>query len=68
MLKKKKDELLHGHNHDGIDRRPKCIAWAGSGTLCVLQGGVLKFYSFSTFRKKCLPCDRAKHVDGSLVW
>jgi 3',5'-cyclic-AMP phosphodiesterase len=28
-----KDEILHDHNHDGIDRRGflKCMAWAGTG-------------------------------------
>ena len=46
---KKKDEILHDHNHDGIDRRGflKCMAWAGTGALCVMQGGVLKSYSLS---------------------
>ena len=45
----KKDEILHDHNHDGIDRRGflKCMAWAGTGALCVMQGGVLKSYSLS---------------------
>ena len=44
-----KNEILHDHNHDGIDRRGflKCMAWAGTGTLCLLQGGVLKSYSLS---------------------
>jgi len=34
-------------NHDGIDRRGflKCMAWAGTGTLCLIQGGVLKSYA-----------------------
>jgi Icc protein len=43
----KKDEILHDHNHDGIDRRGflKCMAWAGTGTLCVIQGGVLKSFA-----------------------
>ncbi|MBZ5657988.1 MAG: metallophosphoesterase [Acidobacteriia bacterium] len=42
-----KDEILYDHNHDGIDRRGflKCMAWAGTGALCVLQGGVLKSYA-----------------------
>lgn len=47
---KKDDNLLaHDHNHDGIDRRGflKCMAWAGTGALCVMQGGVLKSYSLS---------------------
>jgi 3',5'-cyclic-AMP phosphodiesterase len=45
----KKDEILHDHNHDGIDRRGflKCMAWAGTGAFCVIQGGVLKSYSLS---------------------
>ena len=42
-----KDEILHDHNHDGIDRRGflKCMAWAGTGALCVMQGGVLRSYA-----------------------
>lgn len=46
----KKDELLHDHNHDGIDRRGflKCMAWAGTGAFCVMQGGVLKSFSLSS--------------------
>jgi 3',5'-cyclic-AMP phosphodiesterase len=49
MPQNKKDEILHDHNHDGIDRRGflKCMAWAGTGALCVMQGGVLKSYSMS---------------------
>jgi Icc protein len=44
-----KDEILHDHNQDGIDRRGflKCMAWAGTGAFCVMQGGVLKSYSMS---------------------
>lgn len=35
--------IEHDHNHDGIDRRGflKCMAWAGTGALYVIQGGVL---------------------------
>ena len=49
MSQSKKDEILHDHNHDGIDRRGflKCMAWAGTGAVCVMQGGVLKSYSMS---------------------
>src|SRR6204780_1232826 len=34
-------------DNDGIDRRGflKCMAWAGTGTLCLLQGGVLNSYA-----------------------
>src|SRR6201998_142434 len=49
MSEKKKDELLHDHNHDGVDRRGflKCMAWAGTGAFCVMKGGVLNSYSLS---------------------
>ncbi|HXH67339.1 MAG TPA: metallophosphoesterase [Candidatus Limnocylindrales bacterium] len=49
MSDKKKDEILFDHSHDGIDRRGflKCMAWAGTGTLCVIKGGVLNSYAFS---------------------
>src|SRR5258708_34680583 len=49
MSEKKKDELLHDHNRDGIDRRGflKCMAWAGTGAFCVMKGGVLNSYSLS---------------------
>jgi 3',5'-cyclic-AMP phosphodiesterase len=42
-----KDVILFDHNHDGIDRRGflKCMAWAGTGALCVLEGGVLTSYA-----------------------
>src|ERR1700746_1258829 len=54
MSGKAKDEILHDHNHDGIDRRGflKCMAWAGTGTLCVMQGGVLKSYSLSRLSQR----------------
>jgi 3',5'-cyclic-AMP phosphodiesterase len=49
MARKITDKLIHDHNQDGIDRRGflKCMAWAGTGALCVMQGGVLKSYSLS---------------------
>jgi 3',5'-cyclic AMP phosphodiesterase CpdA len=45
----KEEKLLNDHNHDGVDRRGflKCMAWAGTGILCVMQGGVLKSYGLS---------------------
>jgi len=48
-VKRKKDEILFDHNHDGINRRGflKCMAWAGTGAFCVIEGGVLKSYSLS---------------------
>jgi 3',5'-cyclic AMP phosphodiesterase CpdA len=49
MAKQSKDRILYDHNQDGIDRRGflKCMAWAGTGAFCVVQGGVLKSYSLS---------------------
>src|ERR1700674_5846103 len=49
MAEKKKDELLHDHNHDGVDRRGflKCMAWAGTGAFCVMKGGGFNSYSLS---------------------
>jgi 3',5'-cyclic-AMP phosphodiesterase len=53
MRKRTKDEILHDHNHDGIDRRGflKCMAWAGTGALYVMQGGVLRSYAMSQLSK-----------------
>src|SRR5580765_6288074 len=53
MSEKKRDELLHDHNDDGVDRRGflKCMAWAGTGAFFVMQGGVLKSYSLSKMPK-----------------
>src|SRR5215469_8416745 len=41
------DVIRHDHNQDGIDRRGflKCMAWAGAGAFCVMQGGVLRSYA-----------------------
>jgi hypothetical protein len=37
------DHVLRDHNHDGIDRRGflKCMAWAGTGVIWTLSGGIL---------------------------
>ena len=42
--------IEHDHNNDGIDRRGflKCMAWAGTGALCVVDGGVLKSYALGS--------------------
>jgi 3',5'-cyclic AMP phosphodiesterase CpdA len=41
------DKILYDHNHDGIDRRGflRCMAWAGTGAVCVLNGGVFTSYA-----------------------
>src|SRR5438309_2894024 len=63
MAGKVKDEIQYDHNHDGIDRRGflKCMAWAGTGALCVMSGGVLKSYSLSR-----LPEMSSKEAMGEL--
>jgi 3',5'-cyclic-AMP phosphodiesterase len=57
MTHKNNDEIVVDHNHDGIDRRGflKCMAWAGTGTLCIMQSGILKSYALS----RELPADAA---------
>jgi len=47
------DFIKENFNQDGVDRRGflKCMAWAGTGTLCVLQGGVLKSFAMSALSK-----------------
>ena len=49
MERKTSKKMVHDHNNDGIDRRGflECMAWAGTGALCVMQGGVLKSFSMS---------------------
>ena len=58
-----KDEIVVNHNHDGIDRRGflKCMAWAGTGTLCVMKGGVLNSYALSA-----LTTEDAAKANGTL--
>jgi Icc protein len=53
MKKSPKDQILHDHNGDGIDRRDflECMVWAGTGALCLMQGGVLKSFSMSRIGK-----------------
>src|SRR5579859_3088835 len=62
MADAKKDEILFNHKDDGIDRRGflKCMAWAGTGALCVLEGGVLKSYGLDD------PAHIAKVAKGEL--
>lgn len=50
---KHEDLILENQNRDGVDRRGflKCMAWAGTGTLCVVQGGVLQSYALAEVQK-----------------
>src|SRR6516225_5618104 len=47
--KNHQDQILYDHNRDGIDRRGflKCMAWAGTGVFCLVEGGVLRSFSLS---------------------
>src|SRR5450432_836790 len=50
MENKKKDNFIHSdNNQDGIDRRGflECMAWAGTGVLFMMTGGILKSYGMS---------------------
>jgi 3',5'-cyclic-AMP phosphodiesterase len=42
--------IEHDHNNDGINRRGflKCMAWAGAGAVCMLQGGVMKSFALGS--------------------
>ena len=54
------DYIVHDHNHDGVDRRGflKCMAWAGTGLVCVVKGGILKSYGLGRL---------AQGVDGKAM-
>src|SRR5580692_10300816 len=50
MGNEKSDKLIHAdHDHDGIDRRGflECMAWAGTGVIWMMSGGILKSYGMS---------------------
>ena len=54
------DHLRHDHNHDGVDRRGflKCMAWAGTGMLWTVSGGVLSSTSLGRWRGAGKPVPR----------
>ena len=54
------------HNHDGIDRRGflKCMAWAGTGALCLVEGGILKSFALG----KQLSSEANSHKMGGLTF
>src|SRR5579872_2946723 len=43
------DIIKHNHDHDGVDRRGfiKCMAWAGTGVLWTISGGILRSQTLS---------------------
>jgi len=48
------DYIEKNQDNDGVDRRGflKCMAWAGTGTLCLVQGGVLKSFALADVLQK----------------
>ena len=42
--------IEHDHNRDGIDRRGflKCMAWAGTGAVCMMAGGVMNSFALGS--------------------
>jgi 3',5'-cyclic-AMP phosphodiesterase len=50
------DFIKDNLNADGVDRRGflKCMAWAGTGTFCLIQGGVLKSFALSDIANRGL--------------
>lgn len=48
------DHIKHDHSTDGVDRRGflKCMAWAGAGTLLVVNGGVTKSFALSDLERQ----------------
>ena len=51
------DYISHDHEHDGIDRRGflKCMAWAGTGVLWTVSGGVLASKTLAEIAKAGAP-------------
>ena len=51
------NRIIHDHHHDNIDRRGflKCMAWAGTGLLFTVGGGVLKSYGLSQLGADAAP-------------
>jgi len=56
--------IEHDHNNDGIDRRGflKCMAWAGAGALCIMEGGLLKSFALGSQQ----PSAAKMHTTGQL--
>lgn len=61
--------LTHNHLHDGVDRRGflKCMAWAGTGLLAVVKGGVLKTYGLGALAEGG-GSDAMNEMKGSLAF
>jgi 3',5'-cyclic-AMP phosphodiesterase len=58
--------ITENKDRDGIDRRGflECMAWAGTGVFCLLQGGVLRSYPLSDVTREHI---KGLHGDLSFV-
>jgi 3',5'-cyclic AMP phosphodiesterase CpdA len=56
------DIIKHNHDLDGIDRRGflKCMAWAGTGVLWTMTGGILRSETLSRISEAGSPADGAE--------
>jgi Icc protein len=56
------DFIKDNLNADGVDRRGflKCMAWAGTGTFCLIQGGVLKSFALSDIANRGLAAEKGE--------
>jgi hypothetical protein len=47
-------DIEHDYSSDGVDRRGflKCMAWAGTGALWAMQGGVLRSFRSPASRRR----------------
>lgn len=60
-----KKYIRYNRSNDGVDRRGflECMAWAGTGVLCVVKGGVL-----STLSLSAAPGERSRMAGGELAF
>jgi 3',5'-cyclic AMP phosphodiesterase CpdA len=58
-MRTKEKFLQHAHNHDGLDRRGflECMAWAGTGMLWTVSGGLL---GSTLLPARCVAAEMAK--------
>ena len=54
------DYIFRDHEHDGIDRRGflQCMAWAGTGLLWTVSGGVF------SVKNPCANCEGWRAIAG----
>jgi 3',5'-cyclic-AMP phosphodiesterase len=62
------DHIIHDHSTDGIDRRGflKCMAWAGTGVIWTLNGGILTSRALGQAAGGGIPAGAALAPAGTL--